>query len=101
MSINRLYHTWFDRIKQLRPDEHITRLRNLAWLLVGIYESKSVHLSKVALELAFRTLRKGLQTDGCYATDDSPNRSCNQSHLLIHHNESTSVFITRSTHAAQ
>ena len=51
MSINRLYHTWFDRIKQLRPSENITRQRNLAWLLVGIYESKSVHLSKVALEI--------------------------------------------------
>ena len=51
MSINRLYHTWFDRIKQLRPSERITRVRNLAWLLVGIYESKSVHLSKVALEI--------------------------------------------------
>ena len=51
MSINRLYHTWFDQIEQLRPGEHITRLRNLAWLLVGIYESKSVHLSKVALEI--------------------------------------------------
>jgi hypothetical protein len=51
MSINRLYHTWFNRIEQLRPGEHITRLRNLAWLLVGIYKSKSVHLSKVALEI--------------------------------------------------
>jgi hypothetical protein len=51
MSINRLYHTWFDRIKQLRPGERITRLRNVAWLLVGIYRSKSVHLSKVALEI--------------------------------------------------
>jgi hypothetical protein len=51
MSINRLYHTWFDRIKQLRPGEHIARLRNLVWLLIGIYESKSVHLSKVALEI--------------------------------------------------
>jgi hypothetical protein len=23
MSINHLYHTWLDRIKQLRPGEHI------------------------------------------------------------------------------
>jgi hypothetical protein len=51
MSINHLYHTWFDWIGQLRPGERITRLRNLAWLLVGIYRSKSVHLSKIALEI--------------------------------------------------
>jgi len=51
MSINRLYNTWFEQIKQLRPGEHITRLSNFAWMLVGIYESKSVHLSQVALEI--------------------------------------------------
>ena len=48
MSTNRLYHTWFERIWQLRPQERVTRLRNLVWLIVGIWESKSVHLSKVA-----------------------------------------------------
>jgi hypothetical protein len=51
MSINHLYHTWFRRIKQLRSGERVTRLRNFVWLLVGIYKSKSVHLSKVALEI--------------------------------------------------
>lgn len=51
MSINHLYHTWFKQIEQLRPGERVTRLRNLAWLLVGICRSKSVHLSKVALKI--------------------------------------------------
>jgi len=51
MSINHLYHTWFDQIKQLRPGERVTRQRNLAWLLVGIFQSKSVHLSKIALKI--------------------------------------------------
>jgi len=48
MSTNRLYHTWIERIRQLLPDERITRLRNFAWLIVGIYQSKSVHLSDIA-----------------------------------------------------
>jgi hypothetical protein len=48
MSTNHLYHTWFNWIEQLRPKERVTRLRNLTWLLVGIYRSKAVHLSKVA-----------------------------------------------------
>jgi hypothetical protein len=51
MSANRLYHTWFVRIRQVRPDERITRLRNLIWLMVGIYQSRSVHLSDIASKI--------------------------------------------------
>lgn len=51
MSINRLYHNWFEKILQLRPDERITRLRNLTWLIVGIFKSRAVHLSQVAGEI--------------------------------------------------
>ena len=43
MSINHLYHIWFERIAQLRPSEHKARMRNMVWLLVGMYQSKSVH----------------------------------------------------------
>jgi len=28
MLINQLYHTWFERVRQLRPSERVTRLRN-------------------------------------------------------------------------
>ena len=45
---NQLYHTWFRQVRQLRPTERVTRLQNLVWLLVGIYQSRSVHLSKAA-----------------------------------------------------
>ena len=48
MPTNQLYHTWFERIKQLRPHERLTRLRTFAWLIVGIYQSRSVHLTKIA-----------------------------------------------------
>ncbi len=48
MSTNQLYHIWFERITQLRPGERITRVRNFVWLVVGIFQSKSVHLSQVA-----------------------------------------------------
>jgi len=51
MSINQLYHTWFERITQLRPGERITRLRNLTWLIVGIFQSRSVHLNKIATKI--------------------------------------------------
>lgn len=48
MSINCLYHSWCVRIRQLFPDLRITQHRNLVWLLVGLYLSQSVHLSKIA-----------------------------------------------------
>jgi len=48
MSTNQLYYTWLQRIRQLRPNERITRLRTFAWLVTGIYQSRSVHLSKIA-----------------------------------------------------
>jgi hypothetical protein len=51
MPITKLYHTWMNKILQLLPGERITRVRNLAWLLAGIYQSKSVHLSKVASKI--------------------------------------------------
>ena len=51
MSITNLYNTWMPKIKQMLPGERITRIRVLAWLLAGIFESKSVHLSKVASKI--------------------------------------------------
>jgi hypothetical protein len=48
MPINKLYHTWNKRIRQLRPNERITRIRNITWLIVGIYQSRSVCLSRIS-----------------------------------------------------
>ena len=48
MPINNLYHTWNMRIRQLHPAERITRIRNFAWLIVGIHQSRSVCLSRIA-----------------------------------------------------
>ena len=51
MSINQPYHTWVSRILQLRPTERLTRVRNMAQLLHGIFQSKSVHLSEAATQI--------------------------------------------------
>jgi len=48
MPINRQYHTWFQRIRELRPGQRITQVRNFVWLLVGIHQSRSVTLSHIA-----------------------------------------------------
>mgnify|MGYP001817572191 FL=1 len=48
MPIPELYHTCRKMLHELRPDERVTRIHNFSWLLVGLYESRSVHLSKIA-----------------------------------------------------
>ncbi len=48
MPINELNHTWIQRICELRPGQRITQIRNFAWLIVGIYKSRSVYLSRIA-----------------------------------------------------
>ena len=48
MPTNYLYHTWIAQIRELHARKRITQIRNLVWLMIGIYKSRSVHLSKVA-----------------------------------------------------
>src|SRR4051812_4104778 len=48
MPINHLYRSLRDLLVQLRPNERQTRIRNFSWLLVGLFLSRSVHLSKIA-----------------------------------------------------
>lgn len=48
MPTNPLYHTWIKRIRELRPKQRITQVRNFVWLMIGIYQSRAVHMSKVA-----------------------------------------------------
>jgi hypothetical protein len=43
-----LYRSWLDRVSTLLPQERVTRRRNLTQLMVGIYLSGSVHLSRIA-----------------------------------------------------
>jgi len=48
MPTNHLYHTWIQRIRELRPRQRITQVRNFALLMYGIYQSCSVYLSRIA-----------------------------------------------------
>jgi len=48
MPTNQLYHNWFHQIRELRPGQRITQVRNFVWLMIGIYKSRSVCLSRIA-----------------------------------------------------
>lgn len=54
MPIPELFHTCHQMLRELRPEERVTRIRNFSWLMVGLYESRSVHLSKVAEKIPGR-----------------------------------------------
>lgn len=51
MPIRELYHTWKKKLTEIRPHERVTRLRNFAWLLSGLYNSKSIYQSKMAAKI--------------------------------------------------
>lgn len=51
MPMNKLYHTLRKNIEELRPGERKTRLRNFTWLMFGLFESRSVHLSRIASKM--------------------------------------------------
>jgi len=48
MPINKTYSTWIRRICELRPKQRKTQVQNFVWLIVGIFHSRSVSLSKIA-----------------------------------------------------
>lgn len=51
MSVNQTYHTWFQWLRQLWPEEHLPSIRNAAWFITGIYESHSVQLHAIARKI--------------------------------------------------
>lgn len=58
MSTTQLYYTLLKRLMQLRPSERITRLRILAWLMVGMFISRSVYLHHIALKVPGRARKE-------------------------------------------
>jgi len=51
MPVYQVYCSWLDMLRQLWPQERITRVRNMAWLLAGLWVAQSIHLSHIALRL--------------------------------------------------
>src|SRR5512136_877704 len=51
MPTNELYNTLMQRICELSAKQRITQVRNFVWLMIGIYQSRSVHLSRIALKI--------------------------------------------------
>ena len=54
MPITQLYHSWIQRILQINPDLRSTQQRTMAWMLTGIYQSRSVQLHRIASQIPGR-----------------------------------------------
>ncbi len=48
MPTNQRYHTWIRQNRELQPFKRITRIRYMVFLIIGIYQSRSVTLSRIA-----------------------------------------------------
>lgn len=51
MPVQQIYSNWLHYLRQRWPQERITRVRNMAWLIAGLWGAKSIHLSRVAAHL--------------------------------------------------
>lgn len=47
-SNDELYTRLFTKLREVHSDEHLRRIKNWAWIVVGLIQSHSVHLSEVA-----------------------------------------------------
>ena len=50
----RLHGTLLSQLCKWLPEERVTRLRNLAWLMTGLFLARSVHLSHIARKLPLK-----------------------------------------------
>lgn len=63
MSANRLYDIWFQWVAKLLPlGVRITCVRNLAWFVVGLHLSQSVHLARIGAVLPFQVRLSSVTT---------------------------------------
>jgi len=55
----KLYHTWLEQLRQMDSGARITVWRHFAWLMLGLFTRRSVHLHHVADELPWRVKAPG------------------------------------------
>lgn len=60
MSNSRLYGIWKQRLEQLLPEDCPTRLMNMLWLMMGMYQAQTVYLTQIARKLPLRAQKLSL-----------------------------------------
>ncbi len=51
MTATHLYNSWIEKLRHMRAGENKARLRTIAWMIVGMIMSRSVHLSYIAQKI--------------------------------------------------
>jgi hypothetical protein len=60
MSNSRLYGIWKQRLEQLLPDKCASRVLNMLWLMMGMYQAQTVYLTQIARKLPLRAQKLSL-----------------------------------------
>ena len=60
MNNSQIYHKWKSWLNQLIPDQCGTRQANMAWLMMGLYMAKSIHLEHIACQIPIRVKKLSL-----------------------------------------
>ena len=51
MTATHLYHSWIEKLSHIGVGENRARMRTMAWMIVGMMLSQSVHLSHIARKI--------------------------------------------------
>lgn len=51
MSITQLHDSWNERVEQFWSEHRVTQRRMMLWMLIGLFQSGSIRLSKIAEEI--------------------------------------------------
>lgn len=61
LPLQRVYQIWRERLSQMSTHLCHSQANNLVWLVVGLYLSRSVHLSHIARKLPFRAQKLSIE----------------------------------------
>src|SRR5215211_6136087 len=51
MTATGLYHSWIKKLRHMREGDNQARLRTVAWMMVGMVMSRSIHLSYISQKI--------------------------------------------------
>lgn len=51
MTATSIYHNWINKLRHMRTGDNQARLRTIAWMMVGMMLSRSVHLSYISQKI--------------------------------------------------
>ena len=61
MPISKLYRTWKEQVRAIHSKRGITQMQNFAWMMVGIFQSRSAQMKSSSAFCTHSTVRGFIQ----------------------------------------